>query len=377
MKALLIEDLKYLYSKLIKHPLFAVKEEERANFDALFCKLTGNITTYDAFLSAATRLTCFFHDGHTNIELPYLATDPAINLPCCWRKDKLLLAADYEDIGCGSEIVAIEGLPVKDLIRHMADRIPHENEYLVKSRMINYPYQNYHLFSGYTLKSLFGSKDRYSFRFLEKGNPVTVELSLEQYSGYLDFCDSNFVHYEIVGDTAVLHLDACICNEHYKNTLDELADICSRQSIKVLVLDLCKNMGGTSAVIDEFIKHTGTDTYRRYEMIDCSQGKQNYITRRTEYVKNLPYSKCFDLEIHCKVSHDTFSSARTFAVTLRDNGIASKITGSPTGGKPTSFGMPQRFKTPNYQVSFRVSQCLFLRPNAERDNDAALFPDDE
>ena len=74
------------------------------------------------------------------------------------------------------------------------------------------------------------------------------------------------------------------------------------------------------------------------------------------------------------VSHDTFSSARTFAVTLKDNGIATKITGSPTGGKPNSFGMPQRFKTPNYGIPFRVSRCLFMRPNAIGDCEIALFP---
>ena len=181
--------------------------------------------------------------------------------------------------------------------------------------------------------------------------------------------------YDIIGDTAVLHLDACICNDSYENTLCELADICSQQNIKVLVLDLSKNMGGNAAVIDTFIKHTRADEYRRYEMIDYSQGSAEYITRRTDIVKNEKHPKCFDLEIHCNVSYNTFSSARTFAVTLKDNGIATKITGTPTGGKPNSFGMPQRFKTPNYELSFRVSRCLFKRPDKDGDYEIALFPD--
>jgi len=86
------------------------------------------------------------------------------------------------------------------------------------------------------------------------------------------------------------------------------------------------------------------------------------ITKRRDVVKNNKASKLFALDIYCRVSHDTFSSARTFAVTLKDNGIA-KIIGSPTGGKPNSFGMPKKFKTPNNEINFRVSQCLFLRPN--------------
>lgn len=371
-KALLIEDLEYLYSKLVKHPLFAVNEGERTRFDTLF---HTNITNYHDFLSAATQLTCFFCDGHTNIELPYLPKDQAINLPCYWLGNRLLLAAAYKSIECDSEIAAIEDISIQDLIRDMSDRIPHENEYLVKSRMINYPYQNYHLFSKYNLESLFGVKDRYHFSFITRGTPFDTEFALEEYSGYLDFCDANFVHYDILDNTAVLHLDSCICNNRYKNTLDELVDVCLQKNIKLLVLDLSKNMGGSSAVIDEFIKHTKTDRYRRYEMINYSEGIAEHITRRTEFVKNSRYPNCFDLEICCNVSHDTFSSARTFAVTLKDNGIAAKITGSPTGGKPSSFGMPQRFKTPNYQLPFRVSQCLFLRPNADGDHEAALYPD--
>lgn len=68
------------------------------------------------------------------------------------------------------------------------------------------------------------------------------------------------------------------------------------------------------------------------------------------------------------------SSARTFAVTLKDNGIAT-IIGEPTGGKPCSYGMPKKAETPNLKIRFRVSRALFLRPNAELDAEEALVPD--
>lgn len=370
-----IEDLEYLYGKLVKHPLFLINGAELSGFDKLFHQTIGGIETYDDFISAASRLTGFFCDGHTNIELPYSYDDMSINIPCYWNGDRLLLSTDYKEIERDSEIISIEDTPISDLVVRMAEWIPHENKYLVKSRMINYPYKNYHIFSRMNLQSLFGEKDRYCFSFVFKGKINTVELPIEQYNGFLDFDDTNFVHYDIAGDTAVLHLDACICNDLYEHILCELADICLAQNIKILVLDLSENMGGNSAVIDAFIKHTKTDEYRRYEMIDYSQGGAEYISRRTDIVKNERHPKCFDLEIRCNVSYNTFSSARTFAVTLIDNGIAAKITGSPTGGKPNSFGMPQRFKTPNYNLSFRVSRCLFKRPNKDGDCEIALVPD--
>lgn len=374
-KSVFIEDLEYLYEKLIKHPLFLTNGAERSQFDELFHQTVSCVETYDDFISAASRLTCFFRDGHTNIELPYSSEDMTINIPCYWSGDKLLLSTDYKGIVRDAEIISIEDTPISDLVVRMADKIPHENEYLVKSRMVNYPYKNYHIFSGINLQSLFGMKDRFRVSFAFKGNINTVELPLEQYNGFLDFNDTNFIHYDIIGDTAILHLDSCICNDLYENVLCELVDICSQQNIKVLVLDLSENMGGNSAVIDAFIKHTRINEYRRYEMIDYSQGSAEYITRRTDLVKNEKHPKCFDLEIHCNVSYNTFSSARTFAVTLKDNGIATKITGTPTGGKPNSFGMPQRFKTPNSELSFRVSRCLFKRPDKDGDCEIALFPD--
>lgn len=355
--------------------MFRINSAELTGFDRLFRQTIGSINTYDDFVSAANRLTCFFCDGHTNIELPYSREDMAINIPCCWNGARLLLSADYKGIESGAEIIAIEDTPVGDLIARMAERIPHENKYLVQSRMVNYPYKNYHIFSEINLWALFGKKESFCVSFACKEDVKTVELPLAQYDGFLDFVDTDFVHYEIAGDTAILHLDACICNDLYENTLCELADICLQQNIKVLVLDLSKNMGGDAAVIDTFIKHTGTAEYRRYEMIDYSQGNAEYITRRTDVVKNKRHAKCFDLEIRCNVSCNTFSSARTFAVTLKDNGIAAKITGSPTGGKPNSFGMPQRFKTPNCSLRFRVSRCLFKRPNKDGDGENALFPD--
>lgn len=369
------EDLKYIYEKLSEHPLFIIEESKKAVFDALFYSLNDRVIDYDAFINAINRLTGFFCDGHTNMEIPYSSNDKALNIPCYWCGGKLLLKTDYMGVQKGAQIVAVEHKTVDEIVLAMADRIPHENLFLVKSRMINYPYKNYHLFSEMTLRFLFGVQDEYTISFALDGQTVEKSLKLEEYNGYLDFADDDFIYYEIEGDTAILHLDSCICNEFYKNTLCELADVCHKNKISTLILDLSKNMGGSSAVIDAFIKHTNTSKYRRYEMIDYSSGKPEHITKRTELVKNSPHSKCFDLDIQCRVSYDTFSSARTFAVTLKDNKIATKIIGMPTGGKPSSFGMPQRWRTPNCSIPFRVSRCLFLRPDRTGDAEIALYPD--
>ena len=127
-------------------------------------------------------------------------------------------------------------------------------------------------------------------------------------------------------------------------------------------------------MIDEFITYTHVNEFRRYEMIDFSSGSPICVASREQVVPNKKQDILFPKGIVCRVSNTTFSSARTFAVTLKDNGIAT-IIGKPTGGKPCSYGMPKKDVTPNFNIRFRVSRALFFRPNAELEGEEALYPE--
>lgn len=368
------KDLRQLYNALCKHPLFIREPKQAPYFDALYHALHSP-KSLASLVDSATALTIFFQDGHTNIELPYLKTDLCLPFPCHWEGNKLILAGSYLGISAGAEISAVEGLPVSALVTAMCAYIPHENIYLVKSRMVNYPYKNYHLFSEYTLSRLFSKKKSYQVTFLQGASSITTMCSLVPYDGFLSFFDTdNFISYQISGQTAYLALDACIENEKFHYTLKTLAAECNHRKIKTLVLDLSKNMGGSSAVIDELISYIDIDSYRRYEMINYCSGIPQTITDRTIRIQNHKKPILFPPNIICKVSHNTFSSARTLAVTLKDNGIA-KIIGAPTGGKPSSFGMPRKEILPRSGIRYRVSQCIFLRPDITLDQECSLYPD--
>ena len=203
---------------------------------------------------------------------------------------------------------------------------------------------------------------------------MECQCPLVKYDGFLEFSQKPFIEYEIKEDSLILHLRECVYNEEYKNMLHEAAQVCKERNLTELELDLSENMGGNSQVIDEFIRFTHTDTYRRYEMIDCSSGNPICAVSRKAVETNQKKELLFPEKIVCRVSNTTFSSARTFAVTLKDNGIAA-IIGEPTGGKPCSYGMPKRDVTPNFNIRFRVSRALFLRPNDGLEEEEALYPD--
>ncbi|MBQ8326428.1 MAG: hypothetical protein IJX86_05090 [Lachnospiraceae bacterium] len=372
------EDLEYLYSALITHPSIMRGEKNAAELESLYLTNCERVHDYVSLIDAATELTVFFCDGHTNIEIPYTVNDLCLNLKCCWdgvKSDNLIMEQGYEEIPERARIMSVEGMPIEELVEALANRIPHENIYLVKSRMTSYPYQNYHMFSEMNLKRLFGEKESYSVTFASDGKLVKKDIPLKSYDGFLEFApDEEFLAYEINDDTVIMYLRSCICNEKYKQTLREVAALCNTKNISRFVLDLSDNMGGDSSVIDEFIKYTKVEKYRRYEMTDFSSGEERKITNREEVVENQKQDFLLPEKIFCKVSHHTFSSARTFAVTLKDNGIAT-ILGLPTGGKPNSYGMPKKMSMPRTGIRFRVSRCSFLRPDASRDEEIALLPE--
>ena len=63
----------------------ANSEKKKAELEALYIAICEVLYDYDSFIDAATELTTFFEDGHTNIELPYTPQDLCLNLKCCWR----------------------------------------------------------------------------------------------------------------------------------------------------------------------------------------------------------------------------------------------------------------------------------------------------
>lgn len=368
-----LEDFSYVCNALENHPMLI--ENNKTEFHKLYQNIRSTIHDYDSLIDALTEVTLFFHDGHTNIELPYMPEDKCLRLPCKWEKDRLILAEKYMDIPAGAELLSVESKSVLELLSWAVTRIPHENKYLVKSRMVEYPYKNYHVFSEMNLKKLFGSKEEYKIQFRANGEIFERSCPGVKYDGFLDFSGKPFVSFEVKEDALMLHLRECIYNEEYKQTLQKIAEMCNEKKLSALELDLSENMGGNSQVIDEFIHFTHAETYRRYEMIDFSSGSPVCVSSREAVVINQKKNLLFPEKIYCRVSNTTFSSARTFAVTLKDNGIAT-IIGEPTGGKPCSYGMPKRDITPNFNIRFRVSRALFLRPNAELEGEDALYPEE-
>ena len=106
---------------------------------------------------------------------------------------------------------------------------------------------------------------------------------------------------------------------------------------------------------------------------------QSYFYDITE--KNSPFFldnslPKFNGKIYFLVGIRTFSAGKTLATTIADNKLAI-LVGKPTGQKPTSQTGSSKFKLPNTKKIMSISVTFMERPNKEKNDEIALFPDIE
>ena len=121
------EDLKYLYTELLKHPSLLEDAQVKINFEQLYQKNADKVVSNESLINAATELTCFFQDGHTNIEVPYTIKDFCIPLRCRWDENEgcLVLSENYYEIPANAQVIAVNGMTVDTIISKMYKRKPH------------------------------------------------------------------------------------------------------------------------------------------------------------------------------------------------------------------------------------------------------------
>ncbi|MEA3569325.1 S41 family peptidase [Paenibacillus phoenicis] len=82
----------------------------------------------------------------------------------------------------------------------------------------------------------------------------------------------------------------------------------------------------------------------------------------------------FNGHLYLLISPKTFSAANVFAVTFKDNGLATLI-GEPTGNQPSCYGDIFVFKMPHSGFQFTVSYKHFSRPDQRLTHETPLEPD--
>ena len=97
-----------------------------------------------------------------------------------------------------------------------------------------------------------------------------------------------WVGYELYKDLSlgIFYLDRCHHNETYKKTLRAFFTEVGKQKIENIAIDVRRNRGGTSQVIDTFMKYLDIDKYKWFgaeERYSITIRKQGIRSRKTGY----------------------------------------------------------------------------------------------
>ena len=199
--------------------------------------------------------------------------------------------------------------------------------------------------------------------------------------------NNHFVSYEIDAQRslAILKLDACIYNAHYKKTLAEMFEKVHELGIQNVAVDLRENSGGQSIVANEFINYLGIETYKeptdeiRKDFKVFSTIFESLISFLIggESASDLDVKKGYGFSgnVYVLTSVSTFSSAMDFTMMIQDNKIG-KVIGEPPGNMPTHYGDVSLFNLPNSGLTMSVSYKTWHRIDTTKDA-LPLIPDIE
>lgn len=337
--------------------------------------------TKEKFFFLVNELFHSFHDAHTT---QWLVFSQGIDLPLIWLKDGLYVKKDTELLKQGDLILRIGGKEITQLATALNQILWTENQHLLRLEgpwmLLARPYlQHLNLIR----------HDSVEVICKRAGRELTFQLPVIKLNRY-EKEQLPFFAYEIKkeDDLAVLTLNSCQYNAEYHKELLIFFKEVATQNIKNIALDLRRNGGGDSRVIDEFLHYINVHRIKGYgSFVRYSHdariktkvlkfGSETFPRSAKNNEKIDQQELLFSGRLFVLTSPNTFSSANMFAAVLQDNGIAM-IVGEPTGNKPSCYGHPLSFQMPRTGIYFKISHKQFFRPDSSFDQIDAVYPDVE
>jgi len=326
-------------------------------------------------------------DGHTSLYILKNKKNRFIDAKLVWLQDGLYVTSGGDKLKQGDKVISIAGRSAGELLGELEHIIPSENLHYVQ-----YKAGDSLVREAYLDQLNLVQNDSVDY-FVKRGvRELTVNMPLTTKSKNISKQKPKpWVRFQIDEEYSlgIFILDTCRYNNKYKNKLkDFFADV-KKHNIQHIAVDVRKNSGGNSLVVDEFLSYLDIKKYKGYS------GEKRY-SKATKEQRNTPKDKGYDKprfrsntrdnrkcpnpelifngKLYIVVSAKTFSSASWFAVIVKDNKIGTVI-GEPTGNQPTRYGDVLSFQMPNTGFRFICSFKKWIRPDTSNDPEDGLYPD--
>jgi len=356
------EDLAFMYEAVKNnHPCYIDSSGLDKVFDDAYENAKEKLSDDDSITvrdlwEIGANMYCSIEDGHTLIT--FYDSKPIT------ESEKLL----------GRKIISVDGIAREELLTRFKAIFPCEPQ-------VDF-YVEFMLDEALKLESWNGllgidTSDGVIVETESESGTETLNCSFGYESEESDSESSNadveaFYSYEFYEENsaAVFTLDKCTVTDGYKNALEEFFRQVSEKNIRKVAVDLRRNGGGNSQVINEFMRYIDIDEYCIFGGVDARYGGM-LIENKSHIEKNNKSDFVFSGELYALTSNYTFSSAMDFAVAISDNNIG-KIVGEIPGNMPTCYGDKLSFQTPNSKLLCGVSYKKFYRVDRTKDSEPLI-----
>lgn len=351
------KDLKYVYDTVrAKHPVFLIDDGAEKRFGDVYIKLRRELmdkdgVTVNELWEKSAELVCTLDDAHT-----------------------IVTASGTEYVNGGDEIskayndgtlVSIDGISADSMKEHFKKVFPCEPQ-------VSF-YADY----------MFGVVLEYGSWLTLLGADVSdgIDVVIGENTKHFDMTDEpperkqlELCSYKIDKENSlgVFTLNRCEMSAEYTDRLSEFFGAVRDNNIENIAVDLRSNGGGTTEVINEFLRYINISDYKLFGGTDIRIGG-NLISYRDEITPNKPVDNAFDGRVYALTSNYTFSSAMDFATVIQDNGIG-KVIGETPGNMPTAYGDKLGFQLPESKLLLGVSYKKFYRVDIDK-SEEPLIPD--
>lgn len=319
-------------------------------------------------------------DAHSALALP--GSGERFDVSFTWTRDGPIVDADSEPLRRGDRIVAFGRHAAADLERLAASVVPAENPHWVRHvapRLLTDP----------AALRMLGVADAATLRVRIERDGAELEVDVGRARSTVSRgATVPWARFRIDADASlgVLTLDRCVVDATYEKVLGDFFRAVNDGGIARVAVDLRENSGGSSQVVDLFLRHLDVGEFAsfsgdvRWSAEALAQrngvGEPRFDAAKPNRVRNdrVVDPPPFAGELFVLTGPATFSSGNWFATVVQDNGIGT-VVGEPTGNAPSSWGDVLAFTLAESGLSYRLSFKRWYRPDRSRDPATCLEPD--
>jgi len=326
-------------------------------------------------------------EGHTFVHPPISTRHLPFKLT--WVSDGLGVSlSSWEGVRPGAQVLSLGGREPQSLLGSLKSFLPHDNAYFLRHRGAKY------LSTQFFFQAL-GLKEE------KEGVPLKISWEKDEKLYTVTWQDKPLEEklpafsYEISPERSLgfFTLNLCQNTPEYRLEVDRFFLEVKEEGIRYIALDLRRNEGGDSNVVDAFLKYLPPEEIRDYRAetryapqvrLQRGDGAEIAISlarlfsRLYKGKRRTPRPPSPDLifrgQLYVLIGPATFSAGVWVATMLRDNGLC-RLIGEPTGGTPSFIGDVLTFPLPHSRLIYTVAHKKFTRPAAELDPAEALYPD--